>query len=49
MCIDMMLVEVLKRSKEIAAEFCGRRSKVCAGGCRTAVGRERTLFFGARF
>jgi hypothetical protein len=49
MCIDMMLVEVPKRSKELAVEFCGRRSKVFAGGCRTAVGRERMLFFGARF
>jgi hypothetical protein len=34
---------MLKRSKELAVEFCDRCARVCDADCRQAVIRERAL------
>jgi hypothetical protein len=42
----------LKRSRELAVEFCDRCAKVCDAGCRASTLREqaleRTFRFGVR-
>jgi hypothetical protein len=42
----------LRRSRELAVEFCDRCAKVCDAGCRATAVREqarlRALRFGAR-
>jgi hypothetical protein len=37
------VLKLLKRSKEVAVEFCDRCAKVCDAGCRAAAIRERAL------
>jgi hypothetical protein len=37
------VLKLLKRSKELAVEFCDRCAKVCDAGCRAAAIRERAL------
>ena len=37
------MFRLLRRSKEIAVEFCDRCARVCDAGCRAAAIRERAL------
>lgn len=45
------MLKVLRRSNDVAAEFCDRCAKVCDAGCRAALVRERTWasHIGVRF
>jgi hypothetical protein len=43
------MIELFERTKELAVEFCERRSKVCDAGCRRAILRERALRRAARY
>ena len=47
------MLRLLRKSKELAVEFCDRCAQVCDAGCRAAAIRERALVralrFGVRF